>query len=61
MTLKPRIFKRSFLAIALCFCVFILCTGCTGLKSDEKKEIETKVELTLATMDYSNFTRVALH
>ena len=31
------------------------------MKTDEKRESESKVELTLATMGYSNFTRVTLH
>ena len=61
MTLKLMIFKRSLLAIAMCFFLMILCSGCGLMKTGEKKESKTTVELTLATMGYSNFTRVALH
>ena len=52
--------KRALLLIAACFFLMI-CSGCSLSQKDNGQERETKVELTLATMGYSNFARVALH
>ena len=55
------IHKQSFPVLAVCLFLIIICLGCTRLENYGQKEIAPIVELTLATMDYSNFTRVALH